>query len=90
MAGLPERVRYHHLMTKFVEKMKRSPRNIRFDELDRFLRSEGFTAVPQGGSHVVYRRNDGTKVTVVRPHGGAKTVHIAPVKRVLQIVETVR
>lgn len=83
-------VRYHAAMTKFVEKMKRSPRNIRFDELDRFLQAEGFAAAPQGGSHVVYRREDGAKVTIVRPHGGAKTVHVAAVKQVLRILEMAR
>lgn len=81
-------VRYHPAMTKFVEKMRRSPRNIRFDELDRFLRAEGFADVPRGGSHVVYRRDDGAKITIVRPHGGAKTAHIAAIKQVLQILET--
>ena len=60
-------------MSKFVEKMRRSPRNIRFDELDRFLRNEGFMALPQPASHGTYRREDGVLVTVVRPHGGGKT-----------------
>ena len=75
-------------MDKFVEKMKRSPRNIRFDELDRFLRREGFVVVPQSGSHVVYRRSDGVKITVVRPHGGERTVHVAAVKQVLALLES--
>lgn len=79
---------YHLPMATFVERMRQSPRNIRFDELDRFLKSEGFTAVPQPGSHVVYRRDDGAKLTVVRPHGGTKTVHVAAIKQVLKLLES--
>jgi predicted RNA binding protein YcfA (HicA-like mRNA interferase family) len=74
-------------MSKFVVKMKRSPHNIRFDELDRVLQNEGFVANQSDGSHVVYRRDDGTKLTVVRPHGGAKTVHVAAVRQVLKVLE---
>ena len=74
-------------MADLVEKMKRSPRNIRFEELDRFLQREGFTAFQHGGSHVVYRRDDGVKLTIVRPHGGSKTVHVAAIRQVLKVLE---
>lgn len=73
-------------MATLVEKMKRSPRNIRFNELDRFLLDQGFTATQTGGSHVVYRRDDGTMLTVVRPHGRQTTVHVAAVKQILDVL----
>ena len=66
--------------------MKQSPRNIRFEELDRFLRGRDFeTTQPRsGGSHYTYRRADGLKITVARPHGGKKTVNINTIEQVLE------
>lgn len=69
---------------KIIRKMKQSPRNVRFEELDGFLRRQGFAGT-QRGSHVQYRREDGTRFSVVRPHGGEKTVNQNAVR---EIVET--
>lgn len=67
---------------KIVGKMKQSPRNVRFEELDGFLKRQGFESRQRGTSHVVYKR-PGTRLTVVRPHGGKKTVDPAAVAEVL-------
>lgn len=71
---------------KIIRKMKQSPRNIRFEEIDGFLRRRGFEAMQprRGGSHYTYRRADGLKITVARPHGGKKTVNINTVEQVLE------
>ncbi len=67
---------------KIVRKMKQSPRNIRFEEMDGLLKRQGFEAT-QRGSHVQYRRADGTRFSIVRPHGTNKTVNQNAVKEVL-------
>lgn len=68
---------------KIIRKMKHSPRNIRFEEMDAFLRRQGFKGTPRGGSHVQYRRADGVRFSIVRPHGDDKTVNSNAVKEVL-------
>ena len=74
---------------KIIRKMKQSPRNVRFEELDRFLKGRGFevTQPRRGGSHYTYRRADGLKITVARPHGGKKTVNVNTVEQVLEELE---
>ena len=67
---------------KLLQKMRQSPRNVRFEELDGFLKREGFESRQRGTSHVVYKR-PGTRLTVVRPHGSKKTVDPAAVVEVL-------
>jgi antitoxin HicB len=66
--------------------MKQSPRNIRFEELDSFLRRQGFEGT-QRGAHVQYRREDGMRFSVVKPHGSKKTVNQNAVKRILERLE---
>lgn len=66
--------------------MKESPRNVRFEELDGLLKRLGFAVAQprRGGSHHTYRRADGLKITVARPHGGKKTVNVNTVEQVLE------
>ena len=68
---------------KIIRKMKQSPRNIRFEELDGFLRRQGFEGT-QRGSHVQYRRADGMRFSVVRPHGSDKTVNQNAIKEIAE------
>ncbi|MGB3682521.1 MAG: type II toxin-antitoxin system HicA family toxin [Rubrobacteraceae bacterium] len=71
---------------KIIRKMKQSPRNVRFEELDGLLRRRGFEGT-QRGSHVQYRREDGTRFSVVRPHGGKKAVNQNAVKEIVERLE---
>jgi predicted RNA binding protein YcfA (HicA-like mRNA interferase family) len=68
---------------KIVQKLKQSSRNVRFSELDGFLRRQGFEARQRGASHVVYKR-PGIRLTVVKPHGGEKTVDPAAIGEILE------
>ncbi len=68
---------------KLIARMKHSPRNIRFSEVDRFLKRQGFEARQRGTSHVIYKREDGTRLQVVKPHGGDDTVDPAAIARIL-------
>jgi len=72
---------------KIVRRMKQSPRNIRFEDLDGFLRRQGFEGTQRGSSHVQYRREDGVRFSVVRPHGDDKTVNQNAVKEILERLE---
>ena len=68
---------------KIIQKMKQSPRNVRFEEMDGFLRRQGFEGT-QRGSHVQYRRQDGKRFSIVKPHGGKNTVNQNAVREVLE------
>jgi predicted RNA binding protein YcfA (HicA-like mRNA interferase family) len=72
---------------KIIRRMRQSPRNIRFEELDGFLRRQGFEGT-QRGAHVQYRREDGMRFSVVKPHGsGEKTVNQNAVREILERLE---
>ena len=73
-------------MDKFVEKMRRSPNNIRFDELDRFLTRRGFRSRQRGTSHIVYKQPGGVRITVTWPHSGRNTVNRGAVEDVLRFL----
>jgi len=68
---------------KIIQKMKQSPKNIRFEEVDTFLRRRGFEGKPRG-SHVQYRREDGMRFSVVRPHGDNKTVNQNAISEIIE------
>jgi predicted RNA binding protein YcfA (HicA-like mRNA interferase family) len=67
---------------KIIRKMKQSPRSIRFEEMDGLLKRQGFIAT-QRGSHVQYRHPNGTRFSIVKPHGKDKTVNQNAVKEVV-------
>ena len=72
---------------KLIAKMRRSPRSIRFAEVDALLRHEGFVLFNQRGSHRAYHRADGSLLTVVVLHGGRNTCHPADIRRLLEVLE---
>lgn len=69
--------------------MKQSPNNVRFEELDGFLKRQGFERRQRGrgGSHFVYKREDGVRLTIAKPHGGRKTLNRATIRDVLEKLE---
>ena len=71
---------------KIIRKMRESPQNVRFEELDGFLKRQGFKGT-QRGSHVQYRREDGMRFSIVRPHGTKKTVNQNAIREVLERLE---
>ena len=72
---------------KPLAKMRRSPRNIRFGEVQALLRYEGFVLFNRRGSHRTYHRPDGRLLTIVRPHGKRKTCHPEDVRKILEALE---
>lgn len=72
---------------KLVEKMRRSPKNVRFGDVEALLRYEGFVLFNQRGSHRTYHRADGRLLTIVRPHGRRKTCHPEDVRKILEALE---
>lgn len=71
---------------KLLEKMRTSPRNIRFREVQALLKQEGFVLFNRRGSHCTYHRADDRVLTIVRPHGKHKTCHPADIHKVLEAV----
>ena len=72
---------------KFRLKLRDSPGEIRFSEVEALLRHEGFVLVNSRGSHRTYHREGGRVLTVVKPHGGRKTRHPDDVRKVLEALE---
>ncbi len=71
---------------KLIEKMRSSPRNIRFNEVDALLRYEGFVLFNQRGSHRTYHHADGRLITIVVPHGRRKTCSPSDIKKLLEVL----
>jgi predicted RNA binding protein YcfA (HicA-like mRNA interferase family) len=72
---------------KLIQKMKQSPRNIRYEELKAFLERRGFTCTLRGSSHAQFRREDGMRFSIVVPNGNDKTVNQNAVNDVLERLE---
>jgi predicted RNA binding protein YcfA (HicA-like mRNA interferase family) len=69
---------------KLIDKMRSSPGNLSFREVEALLKYEGFVLFNQRGSHCTYHRADGRVLTIVKPHGGRKTCHPSDVRRLLR------
>jgi len=69
---------------KLLTKMRDTPGNIRFGEVNALLRHEGFVLFNQRGSHCTYHRADGRLITIVKPHGKRKTCHPDDIRRLLE------
>ena len=71
-------LRYHVGVTKADKIRARiavADANLRFEQIDSYLRGLGVASRQSGGSHVVYLFPGGGSATVVKPHGGRKTVN---------------
>lgn len=75
---------------KREEAIRRTLKNVRFDDLDLLLRSYDFDPV-QRSSHVTYQhqRYVDQRVTVVKPHGGATDVKPVYVRNALTAIDIV-
>jgi len=71
---------------KLLEKMRKTPGSIRFNEVDALLRYEGFVLFNKRGSHRTYHHADGRVLTIVVPHGNRKACHPADVRKVLKVL----
>jgi predicted RNA binding protein YcfA (HicA-like mRNA interferase family) len=71
---------------KLLEKMKRTPANIRFGEVHAVLSYEGFVLFNKRGSHRSYHHRDGRLLTIVVPHGRHKTCHPTDIRKLLEIL----
>ncbi|HPA46391.1 MAG TPA: type II toxin-antitoxin system HicA family toxin [bacterium] len=71
---------------KLIEKMRRTPADIRFTEVHALLRYEGFVLFNSRGSHRTYHRADGKILTLIRPHGRSKTCSPWDIGKILEIL----
>lgn len=72
---------------KLLQKMRRSPQNIRFDEVKAMLRYEGFVLFNRRGSNCTYHRQDGRLLTIVRPHGARRACNPDDIRKILEALE---
>lgn len=71
---------------KLLKKLRESPKNIRFEELESVLLSLGFTLRNVRGSHYYYKKGS-ELILVVKPHGKRKFCAPQDVKDVLRYLE---
>jgi predicted RNA binding protein YcfA (HicA-like mRNA interferase family) len=71
---------------KLIEKMRRSPATIRFNQVETLLRRMGFVLFNSRGSHRTYHHADGRVLTIVRPHGRHKTCHPQDIRKLLGLL----
>lgn len=69
---------------KLIEKMRRTPGNIRFAEAESLLRYEGFVLFNKRGSHRTYHHADGRMITIVVPHGYRKTCSPTDIRKLVE------
>ncbi len=76
---------------KREQAIRNNPKNVRFEELDVFLRSYDFVGEP-ASSHVTYRHAGyaDLRITVVKPHGGANQVKVVYVREAIALVDSVK
>jgi predicted RNA binding protein YcfA (HicA-like mRNA interferase family) len=71
---------------KLVARMRRSPSNVRFRDVETLLHRAGFVLFNSRGSHRTYHHADGRVLTIVRPHGRRKTCHPQDVHKLLGVL----
>ena len=69
-----------------LSRIKKSPKGVRFKELERIILGLGFKRLNIRGSPYVYKKGDKI-LTVVKPHGGHKHCHWLDVKDVIRVLE---
>lgn len=72
---------------KLDERVRSRPKDLRFDEMRRFLEINGFVLMRKSGSHRIFR-GDGRRVTIASPHGKANNSFI-PVYQFDEAIEAV-
>jgi predicted RNA binding protein YcfA (HicA-like mRNA interferase family) len=68
---------------KLFEKILRSPKGVRFSELEKVLLELGYSSRPGKGSHTVFCHNDFYPI-VVPPRSPVKRVYIEQVRELLR------
>jgi len=68
---------------KLIDKIKRNPKNVRFEELTKVLKDKGYDIINIKGSHYSFS-NGKITITVIRPHGSNKFCHFLDVKDVIK------
>jgi len=69
---------------KLLDKMRRNPRNIRFEELENLLLAYGFEKRAGKGSHAIYKIRGKRPLTIPRKRPFLKPIYV---KLALQMIE---
>lgn len=68
---------------KLLERIKRNPKNVRFNDLCKVLKNKGYKNINTRGSHYSFSNNTKT-ITIIRPHSGKKFCNSLDVKEVIK------
>ncbi|WP_040779487.1 type II toxin-antitoxin system HicA family toxin [Calidithermus timidus] len=72
-------------LEKLLEKMRRLPPEMRYEEVERVLRAYGFEEVRSSGSHHLFRHPDGRMLSVPKHRGQVvKTTYLKQVLKAIQ------
>jgi len=72
---------------KLKQRLCSGTTDLRFDDVDAYLRFEGFVLFNRRGSHCTYHHRDGRLLTVVRPHGKRKTCHPDDIRKLVKVLD---
>jgi len=77
---------------KAIQKIKTSPKHVRFEEIESLLLSLGFVErqASKGSSHFIFVHPDPSidDLTIVKPHGKKKFVALYQVKQAIRIIDS--
>lgn len=75
-------------LEKLIEKMRRLPPEMRYEEVARVLEAHRFEEVRSSGSHHIFRHPDGRTLTVPKHKGQvAKATYLRQVLKLLELEE---
>lgn len=73
---------------KREQAIRRNPNGVRFANLDRAMKDNGFARTEGAGSHVIYHHPDFAGIVTVSPHGA--TVKTYQVKQAIAALDAVQ
>ena len=72
---------------KFVKNILNNPKNVKFEEVDKLLKTFGYEVKSKGGSHFVYRKKNVYPITVPYKRGSIKEIYVKQIIRQLKLEE---
>ncbi|GAB4409296.1 MAG: hypothetical protein OHK0032_04830 [Thermodesulfovibrionales bacterium] len=72
-------------MDKLIQRMKKNPKNVRFEDIESLLNGLGFQTKSRG-SHYTFKKGK-TIIMVVKPHSRRKLTAMVDVKKILDYLK---
>jgi len=75
--------------SNYLFSLSKNKKGIRFTELVKVLKENGYTERNIAGSHHVYGKQGHLPIMIVKPHGGKNFCHPKDVNKVINLLKTV-